>query len=114
METVLFISIGVMASVGLGYLLVLIQRWILRPRTPTGIAAVLPVFANENDVEQRLRSAYTDLLSGAYGGKPLLLIADFGADEETLRICRAFCGETQLASLCAMDELQERLQGLQS
>lgn len=114
MKTVLFIMLGLMASVGLGYVLLMLQRWILRPGAAAGVAAVLPVFAEEKDVEQRLRSVYTDLLAGAYGGNPALLIVNLGADEETLRICEAFCGESKLARMCELEALESELRGLQT
>lgn len=114
MKTAILIAIGLMASVGLGYILVALQRWILKPRYPTHVAAVLPVFGNEPDIEQQLRSAYTDLLQGAFGTNPILLIADFGADVETLTVCTIFCQGCSYARICSGDDLPSVLKGLQN
>ena len=114
MKTLILLLIGLLASIGLGYLLVVLQRWILKPRHPSRIAAVMPVFGPEPDIEQRLRSAYTDLLQGAMGDDPLLLVADYGADEETLRVCRSFCGGCSYAKVCAARELAGQIAGLQN
>lgn len=114
MKTFLLLLIGLMASVGLGYILVMLQRWVLKPRYPSRIAAVLPLFGREENVEQRLRSAYTDLLQGCFGSSPLLLIADFGAEKETLDICESFCRGCSYARVCNADELKELIAGLQN
>ncbi|WP_312645236.1 hypothetical protein [Hydrogenoanaerobacterium sp.] len=114
MKTAILIAIGLMASVGLGYILVALQRWILKPRHPSHVVAVLPVFGDEADIEQQLRSAYTDLLQGAYGMTPILLIADFGADVETLTVCTIFCQGCSYARICSGDDLPQVLKGLQN
>ena len=114
MKTFLLLVIGLMASIGLAYILVVFQRWFLKPRYPSKIAAVLPIFGKDEKIEQRLRSAYTDLLQGCLGVAPLLLIADFGADDETLNICKNFCKGCNYAQVCSDKELAGIIGGLQN
>lgn len=114
MKTFLLLAIGLMASIGLAYILVVFQRWFFKPRYPSKIAAVLPIFGRDENIEQRLRSAYTDLLQGCLGPSPILLIANFGADEETVKICTSFCSGCSYAQVCAGSELADVIGGLQN
>ncbi|MEG0116198.1 MAG: hypothetical protein RSA00_07235 [Hydrogenoanaerobacterium sp.] len=114
MKTFILLAIGLMASIGFAYVLVVCQRYILKPRYPSKIAAVLPIYGRDENIEQRLRSAYTDILQGCLGIAPLLIIADFGADDETIHICQNFCKGCSYARVCDKAELCGIIGGLQN
>jgi hypothetical protein len=79
---------------------------VFSPKTAVRCLTVLPLRGRCEQIEAVLRYNYGSMRWGGWFRGGMLALVDFGADEETLRIARAFCeGKTGVA-LCGSEGLQ--------
>ena len=77
-----------------------------RKRPP--LTAVIPVFPDSSDLEAALERTSELILRGSCPIERVLLI-DYGADEASLSLCKAFCTDFPEAVLIKPDELEKIL-----
>ncbi|MDD3193324.1 MAG: hypothetical protein PHE47_05645 [Oscillospiraceae bacterium] len=96
-----------MIAVGTWSLVMLLYRLFLMPSQRDFAPLVLPVGAEADAVEGRLRWAYWQTRSGGKYG--FLYILDCGMNEETDQICRQFAREWGNVEIGGWETLQQRL-----
>lgn len=97
------------AAVGAVHLCGWVWGALLCPREQRETVYLLPVHCGDSRIEYRLRCAAWTLHWNHLPGRSRLVLVDFGADDETLGICRAFLAGNSWAQLCTPDEVDDLL-----
>lgn len=78
-------------------------------KMPCGVTAVLTARGHDESVEYRLRSLLTASYTGGKSEEAHIIVVDEGMDEETAAICEKLAAEHGNISVCAPEELAEKL-----
>ena len=108
MRILLFLEICLIAM-GVWSLVMMLYRLFLMPAKEDFAPLVLPVGAEADSVEGRLRWAYWQTRSGGKYG--FLYIVDCGMSDETAQICRRFAREYGNIEIGSLAQLEQRLTG---